>query len=108
MLTIFTTAKPFRGHIGGIQRNAIRSWKLLHRDIEVILFGDDEGSAEAARELGARHEPEVKKNEFGTILVSSMFQRAQELASHNLLCYANCDIVLLPDFMEALEKVTRK
>jgi len=108
MLTIFTTAKPFRGHIDVIQRNAIRSWKLLHRDIEVILFGDDEGSAEAARELGARHEPEVKKNEFGTILVSSMFQRAQELASHNLLCCANCDIVLLPDFIAALEKVTRK
>jgi hypothetical protein len=74
----------------------------------VIVFGDDEGSAEAARELGARHEPEVKRNEFGTILVSAMFQKAQEIARHKLLCYVNCDIVLLPDFLPALEKVAGK
>jgi hypothetical protein len=30
MLTFFTTAKPFRGHHGIIQRNALKSWTLLH------------------------------------------------------------------------------
>ena len=28
MLTIFTTPKPFRGHIGIIQRNALKSWTI--------------------------------------------------------------------------------
>jgi hypothetical protein len=51
MLTLFTTAKPFEGHSGVIQRNALKSWKLLHPDIEIILFGDDAGGAELAREL---------------------------------------------------------
>ena len=27
MITFFTTPKPFLGHIGIIQRNAIESWK---------------------------------------------------------------------------------
>jgi hypothetical protein len=108
MLTIFTTAKPFKGHNAIIQRNALKSWTLLHPDVEIILFGEDEGSPEAAKDLGIRHEPEVGRNEFGTILVSSMFQKAQAIGKHGLLCYANCDIVLLPDFCAALEKVKEK
>jgi hypothetical protein len=43
MLTLFTTAKPFRGHSGMIQRNALKGRTLLHPDIEIILFGDDDG-----------------------------------------------------------------
>lgn len=108
MLTIFTTAKPFRGHFGVTQRNALKSWTLLHSKMEVILFGNEEGYAEAARDLGLRHEPEVAKNKFGTVLVGSMFAKAQAIASHELLAYVNCDIVLLPDFCAALEKVIEK
>ena len=59
MLTIFSTPKPFVGHIDIIQRNAIKSWTLLHPDVEVILFGDEEGAAEVCQEFGIRHEPEV-------------------------------------------------
>lgn len=44
MLTIFSTCKPFLGHSAVIQRNALKSWTLLHPDIEIILFGDDEGT----------------------------------------------------------------
>ena len=49
MFTFFTTAKPFRGHNGIIQRNALKSWMLLHPDAEVILFGDEEGVAGTAK-----------------------------------------------------------
>jgi hypothetical protein len=108
MLTIFATGKAFRGHSGIIQRNAIASWKRLHADVEVILFGDDEGAAEIARELGLRHEPRVERNEFGSKRLDFMFQRAQEIARHDVLCYVNCDIVLLPEFMECLAKVERR
>jgi hypothetical protein len=105
MLTLFSTAKPFRGHIDIIQRNALKSWKLLHPEVEVILFGDDEGAAGAARELGIRHEPHVEKNELGTSRVDYIFGRAQQIARHNLLCYANCDMIFLPDFLHALEDI---
>ncbi len=105
MLTFFTTAKPFRGHDGIIQRNALKSWKLLRPDLEVILFGDEEGAAETALELGIRHEAQVERNEFGAKRLDRMFGRAQEIARHDLLCYINCDIILMQDFREALERV---
>jgi len=65
MLTLFTTAKPFRGHSGIIQCNALKSWTLLHPDIEIILFGDDEGTAEVCAEYGLRHETHVERHESG-------------------------------------------
>jgi hypothetical protein len=105
MLTLFTTAKPFSGHDGIIQRNALKSWTLLHADAEVILFGNDEGVSVVAEQLGLRHEPDTKKNEFGSNRIDYMFSRAQELARHDMLCYVNCDIILLPDFCQALEQV---
>jgi hypothetical protein len=73
MLTFFTTAKPFRGHSWRIQRNALTSWKLIHPDAEVILFGEDDGAAETARELGLRHEPYIERNEYGAKRLDYMF-----------------------------------
>lgn len=105
MLTFFTTAKPFRGHEAIIQRNAMKSWTRLEPDVEVILFGDEEGAAEAARELGLRHEPRVERNAWGTKRLDTMFARAQAMARHELLCYINCDIVLLRDFWDAVKRV---
>jgi hypothetical protein len=107
MLTIFSTPKPFRGHVGVIQRNAIQSWKLLHPDCEVILLGPEEGAAEIAREFGLRHEPVVRSNERGTKFLGFLFDRAQETARHDLLCYVNCDIVLTDDFCRAVERVSQ-
>jgi hypothetical protein len=67
MLTIFSIPKPFRGHIAVIQRNAIRSWKTVNPECQIILFGDEEGVAEIAAELRVQHEPYVQRNEFGTL-----------------------------------------
>src|SRR5260370_8231037 len=105
MLTFFTTAKPFRAHIGVIQRNAIQSWKALHPEIEIILFGNDEGAAEVAQEFGLRHEPHVACNELGTKRLNYLFARAPAIARHELLCYINCDIILMQDFCRAIERV---
>ena len=105
MLTLFTTAKAFAGHSGVIQRNALQSWKLLHHDVEVILFGSDEGAAEVCTQYGIRHEPHVERNEHGTKRLDYIFCRAQEIACHDVLCYANCDIILMADFCRALERV---
>lgn len=37
---IFYDGGAFVGHSGIIQRNALKSWKLLHPEVEVILFGE--------------------------------------------------------------------
>ena len=105
MLTLFAMPKPFRGHIATIQRNAIGSWVRLHQCCQVLLFGEEEGTAEVAREFGICHIPQVARNEYGTPLLSDLFQQAQPLARHDLLCYVNCDIVLGHTFLRAVEMV---
>jgi hypothetical protein len=106
MLTLFAIPKAFAGHIGIIQRNAIESWTLLRPQCEIILFGDDEGTAEVAREFGLRHVPQIARNEWGTPLLNDMFETAQRLASHKMLCFVNADIILTSDFLRAVERVS--
>jgi hypothetical protein len=105
MLTIFSTPKPFNGHIGIIQRNAITSWTLLYPRPEIFLFGNDEGAAEAAKDIGVLHVSHIAQNEFGTPLLNDVFQKAEQQASHQTLCYVNADILLLDDFSEAVVRV---
>ena len=104
--TIFTVPRIFRGHFNIIQRNAIQSWIRLLPKGEIILFGNDEGTAETAREFGLRHIPGIARNEFGTPLVNDIFEKAQKIASNDLLAYVNSDIILGSDFPKAIQKIT--
>lgn len=107
-LTIFAMPKPFNGHNDFLQKNAIRSWTLLHPKPDIILFGNEPGVKEIAAEVGARHIPEVCRNEFGTPLVNKLFESAQEQAHHEILAYVNADIILFQDFIEASNETRNK
>ena len=105
LITLFSAPKPFiNPHIATIQRNAIRSWALLP-DVDVILLGEEQGLAEAARELGVKHIAHVERNANGVPLISSMFKLARENSDSDLLCIINADMILMPDFVEAAKKV---
>lgn len=108
MLTLFTVPKPFRGRIEVIQRNAIASWTLLRPHAEIVLFGDDEGTADVAKEFGLRHVSHIAKNEYGTPMLDDLFQSAQNVATCDLLCYANADIILMSDLVRAVEQVASR
>lgn len=101
-ITIFAMPKAFEGHSGVIQRNALASWVRLAPAVEVILFGDDAGVAEAAAEFGVRHVADVQRTEHGTPLISDMFSRAHEMSKGRVLAYVNADIILLEDFPAAV------
>lgn len=106
LITLFSAPKPFTDpHIATIQRNAIKSWTLLP-DVEVILLGEETGLTEAARELGVTHIQNVKRNENGAPLISSMFQLAREHGQGDLLCIVNADMILMPDFVEMAKQVS--
>lgn len=104
MISIFSTCKPFREIFADTQRNAIESWTNL--DLEVILIGDDEGTADVAQEFGCIHVPKVERRR--APLMDSLFRVARQYASHDILCYNNADIMLLSDFVWAVEKVAAK
>lgn len=107
MLTIFTIPKAFVGHSHMIQRNAIKSWLELKPRCEIILFGDDAGVAEIAKELSVEHIPSIVKNEFGTPLLSSAFATAQKVAKNDILMYANADVIFFQDLIEAVHRVDK-
>lgn len=100
LITLFSAPKSFTDpHIAMIQLNAIRSWKQLP-DVGIVLLGDEEGLADAAKDLEVKHIPRVARNDNGTPLISSMFQLAREHSASELLCIINADMILMPDFVE--------
>jgi hypothetical protein len=105
MLTIFSAPKPFRGAVVSAQHNAIDSWRLVAPDVQVILFGDEEGIAQAAVSHGIEHVGTVARNEFGTPLLNDMFRLAQARARHPRVCYVNADIVFVGDLAAASSRV---
>jgi len=107
-ITLFSAPKPFTDpQIATIQRNAIRSWTLLP-DVDVLLIGNENSLAEAAKTLGVKHLPDVECSQSGAPLISSMFQLARENGDSELLCIINTDMLLMSDFIEAAKQVQKQ
>jgi hypothetical protein len=104
-LTIFTTPKPFVGDTAVQQRNAIRSWQALGESVSVLLLGDDGGAAEVADELGIDLIADVDRGKYPFPLIRSLFGTAHRSSRSDLLCYVNADIILMPDFLRAIESI---
>jgi hypothetical protein len=105
MITLFTTTKAFKGAAGISQRNTLACWRRLQPSCEILLIGEEEGSAEAAREYGARLIPEVERNESRTPLIRSLIAVAEAHATNPLLLLANSDILFTNKLMHAVEAV---
>ncbi len=105
MLTLFSVPKPFEGRIAEIQRNALHSWVALGDDVHVVLLGDEQGTAEAARACGAEHVPSLLRNEHVTPRLDSAFAQVDTVARHPLRCFVNADVILLDDFLPAVRRV---
>jgi hypothetical protein len=64
------------------------------------------GITETAAELGVQHLPQVRCNEQGTPLVSSIFDLARQASQAPLMAYLNADILVTPDFVQAARQVS--
>lgn len=107
LITIFSAPKPFNDpHIDTIQRNAIQSWVNLGSDVDVLLIGEESGMLQVAEEYSLKYIKDVRRNQSGTPLVSSIFQSARRASNSPVLAYVNADILLLPDFVQAARQVT--
>jgi hypothetical protein len=111
LLTIFSTPKPFTDpHIATIQRNAIQSWIKLGADshpdeVSALLIGEEDGQADVAAEYGILIQPQVRRNEAGTPLVSSIFELARQASDSPFLAYVNADILLMDDLVQATRQI---
>jgi len=84
--------EAFAGHIDAIQRNALRSWQRVHRMRKSSFSGrcrrrrslrENWASAMCRRCAGT---PTARSN------LAGIYDQAQELARHEILCHVNCDI----------------
>ena len=106
MITIFFSPKPFNDpDINVAQRNAIASWKALGDDVDIILFGNEDGCSEVSEEFSIKHVSDVPCNSEGLPIVKEMFSLAESMSSGNLLMYINSDIILLSDFNKAVKAI---
>ena len=107
MLTILTIPKPFVGRFGEIQRNAIESWLELRDGVQIVLIGDEPGIDDVAHELGVQHVGGIEKSKHGTPRLDSAFSLAENVARFPLWALINADIVLLEDFLPAVDRVAK-
>jgi hypothetical protein len=106
VLTVFSVPKPFLGRIGEIQRRSLASWVALAPGVQVLLLGDEDGTAEAAAEAGAEHLPDLARTDRGTPQLDAAFAAADAVACHPLRCFVNADIVLYDDLVAAARRVS--
>ena len=104
-ITIFAIPKAFRGHFGVIQRNAITSWTLIRPKVDIILCGNDPGTAEIAAEFGLRHIADIASMPGGAPMLDDLFAKAEDAVADGLLCYVNADIMLPTDFSQVAQRV---
>jgi hypothetical protein len=103
VLTIFSTPKPFKGLSAIQQTNAVESWKRL--GAEVLLLDTPKyiarklGGVKCVLSDGLRYGPG------GLPLVPDLFKLAERYATHDLLVYANADIIFATNLVSAMRRV---
>ena len=108
MITLFATTKSFTDIFKTIQLNALNSWRALSNDIQIIIFGDSDGSDEAAKEIGADYVPDVRCSPQGTPYLSDLFLQADKRAKFPIMTFINADIILPNNFLEPISIIQKR
>jgi len=105
MITFFTTCKDFIGPEKIYQYNALRSWRKVFSDVEILIFGNEKGIQPFAQEIKALQITEVDYGISETPYLNEIFMGAEKKASGDWLCYINADIIVTSTLKQAMEQV---
>ena len=108
MISIFTCPKPFEGNIKILQENAIRSWKEECPNSEILLVADEKGIFATSIQFGIRHVQNVQKNEFGFLILDSLFKRAEQEARGEIMGFISTDCMLIGNLENIIKIVKEK
>lgn len=106
MITFLASPKPFKGAAYNNQINAIRSWLNVHPNVEIILFGNSPGCAEASLSLGVKNVPAIASSPSGVPYFEAIVSYAQKHALYDIQIYLNSDIVVDSHILNALKLVS--
>jgi len=100
-MIIFSTCKPFTGSVAIRQYNALQTWAGLEPN-PGILFGDDQGTEQAAYDFAFEYVPDAERNEHG-ILVPGLIEAAEQRAQPGqVLVMVDADILMPPSVEHAI------
>jgi hypothetical protein len=103
MFSIITTCRSFENpRFNLIQNNAIESWLHLSPAPQIIVFGNDPGTAEMCAEKNLINITDIEISELGTPYLHKIMQRADEIARYKTLAWVSSDIILFQDFVDAV------
>lgn len=105
MITFLSSPKAFAGRAATQQIAAIHSWQKLGCEVEVILYGNSPGTAAVCRELRILHVPEIKASGHGIPYFGAIVSHAADNGRYNNQVYLNCDILLTPHILAAIEQI---
>ena len=103
MITIFCTPKNFEGIFDVIQKNAIRSWRKVSSEIEIIIFGDSFGAKEIASEVNGIYYPKIKCSKNGVPFLSDLFDKANKISVNDTLMFINADIIIPKNIFDPIK-----
>jgi hypothetical protein len=80
----------------------MRSWRAIHSDVEIFVFGAPIGAAQAANEMNAMLVPDVESSPSGAPSFNAMQMYASKHGRYDLQVYVNCDILLNATLVKAM------
>ena len=108
MISIFTMPKAFTGEFKTIQLNAIRTWKEECPNSEILLAANEEGVSEIAKKLKIGYIDEVQENKFGSPMLDSLFQIAEQEAHGEIMAFINTDCMLIGNLEKTVEIIKKR
>ena len=107
MITFFTTTKPFTGQNKINQINALKNWRYVVPNCEILIFDKLTEAEDLISELKIINITEIQKSNIISHLplVNDMFYKASEHSKHPICCYLNSDILLPDDFCDKIKNI---
>jgi hypothetical protein len=88
--------------------NSVESWVSLDPQPEILFLCEDERTARflSGHYPGVRTVIGLERNKIGDLDLGHIFRIADDLATHDLICYCDSDLILLPGFVHAMTYIS--
>lgn len=102
MISLYSTFRRFdHPQFEKVQRDAIESWLAINPAPEIIIVGNDFGTAEICKEYNLTHVPNVKTSASGTPYCNHFIWEAEKAASCATMLLCSGDIIIKQDTVDA-------
>lgn len=108
MITIFTVFQPVTDQCRRVFWRALQSWFNVEGHCQLLICTKDA----SIKEFVDLHEisvlSDIDSDEYGYLLLGSMFQQVIQRSKYDIICYIDCNIHIHPNLIQELGKIKKK